>query len=241
MFLKKIKNLIREHISDQRQILAQTNEVEWAMIYHDSIRGKAFLENLPLNIGRWAGNYSFFYVLNRVLSDFRPLKILDMGLGESSKFISTYLENQLHQSSHTVIEQNSEWITLFKEKFTLTERSTVIYLPLVQKNINSFQVNSYDGLEEQITGIFDLYIVDGPFGSDRFSRFDIIGLLKRLNPQDEFMIIMDDMGRRGEQDTFNEIGKLFKTKGIAYTVGFYEGNKSVAIIASDKYKYATSL
>ena len=43
-----------------------TKEIEWAHIYHDSIRGKKPIEELGLNIGRWAGNYSFFYVLNRI-------------------------------------------------------------------------------------------------------------------------------------------------------------------------------
>jgi hypothetical protein len=37
-----------------------TKEIEWAHIYHDSIRGKKAIEELELNIVKWAGNYCFF-------------------------------------------------------------------------------------------------------------------------------------------------------------------------------------
>ena len=90
--ISKIKSLIRENRARQKKILSQTRELEWAHIFHDSIRGKECLQNLPLNIGRWAGNYSLFYLLNRILMDYKPKSILEFGLGESSKFISTYLE-----------------------------------------------------------------------------------------------------------------------------------------------------
>ncbi|GAL81813.1 hypothetical protein JCM19274_372 [Algibacter lectus] len=61
---KKIKNFINAILKDNNGRHQQNNlhlkELEWANIYHDSIRGKNALQNLPLNIGRWAGNYTFF-------------------------------------------------------------------------------------------------------------------------------------------------------------------------------------
>ena len=109
--IKKIKSLINDFRENNKNIISllqlnhiQSKELEWAHIYHDSIRGKKHIENLSLNIGRWAGNYSFFYVLNRILNDYKPEKILDLGLGESSKLISTYLEHYLPNSTHTIVE-----------------------------------------------------------------------------------------------------------------------------------------
>ena len=128
--INKIKSIIRELRENDKKFLSmlhtnetQAKELEWAHIYHDSIRGKTHIENLSLNIGRWAGNYCFFYVLNRILADYKPEKILDLGLGESSKFISTYLDYYLLNSSHTIVEQDENWTAAFKDRFQLSIRS----------------------------------------------------------------------------------------------------------------------
>ena len=52
----------QQQIALQKQNLLLTQELEWAHVFHDSIKGKPWLENLSLNIGRWAGSYSFFYI-----------------------------------------------------------------------------------------------------------------------------------------------------------------------------------
>jgi len=85
--IKKIKELIKENRANNNKIYLQTKELEWANIFHDSIRGKKHIDDLGLNIGRWAGSYPFFYVLNRILSDYCPSSILEFGLAESSKGI----------------------------------------------------------------------------------------------------------------------------------------------------------
>ena len=68
--ISKVKEYLKELRDTNREILLHSKEIEWAHVYHDSIRGVKWIENQPLNIGRWAGNYTFFYLLNRVLHDF---------------------------------------------------------------------------------------------------------------------------------------------------------------------------
>ena len=63
----------------------------------------------------------FFYVLNRILSDYKPSSILEMGLWESTKFISYYANNYLPNSSHFVIEQSQEWLDTFNGRFKLAD------------------------------------------------------------------------------------------------------------------------
>lgn len=246
--LEKLKKYFKQLESNQQLILneitnskKQAKEVEWAAIYHDSIRGKKWLEELPINVGRWAGNYSFFYVLNRILNDYKPKKILELGLGESSKVISAYIDNYLTETSHLIIEQDENWATSFKEKFTLSKNSTIEVLPLKQCIINNFNVNSYNNFAKKITDTFDLYVVDGPFGSDRFSRYDIISLVKKFKPSHEFIILFDDTNRKGEFETCEEIKSILEQNKINFFAGYYEGIKGSTIIASEKYKYATSL
>ena len=239
--LKRIKSIIRENRQMHKEHLLQLKELEWAHVYHDSIRGKEWLENLSLNIGRWAGNYSFFYVLNRILSDFKPEHILEFGLGESSKFVSAFLDNELLNSNHLIIEQDIKWHGSFKDKFQLSPRSKVAICPLYKKNILNYEVNSYEGLKEVVKKKYDLYIVDGPFGSMHYSRYDIVELATAFTKNDEFIIVIDDYQRIGEKETVQELLRLFKEKDIIIYFGEYSGNKSVCVLGTEKYKNIKSL
>lgn len=238
--INEVRDNSRKSVYLQQLNKLHVQELEWAHIFHDSIRGKKYIEELSLNIGRWAGNYSFFYVLNRILSDYKPEKILDLGLGESSKLISTYLEHYLPHSNHTIVEQDEKWALAFSNRFQLSERSKIVHCPLQVVEIKGFQSQSYTHFKENITGKFDLYIVDGPFGSERYSRYDIISLVENFDASDEFIIMMDDTNRPGERDTRNDIVSLLKSKNISHHLGDYQGNKTVSVICSDQFKFATS-
>jgi len=246
--IKKIKSIINEFRANNKQICLrlselenQNRELEWSQIYHDSIRGKKWIEELHLNVGRWAGNYSFFYVLNRILSDYKPMSILDLGLGESSKFISAYLENYLFESNHTIVEQSEDWINMFLLNNSLSSRSNIIFCPLKEVEIKGHISNSYNGFDEKITKKFDLYIVDGPFGSLKYSRYDIISKIEEFNCGDEFIILFDDTHRQGEKDTIEDIIKILNNKKIEFFISNYVGNKTNSVISTKKYRFAISL
>jgi len=246
--ISQIKNVVHQNYDLQNQILLKNDELkalakenEWANIYHDSIRGRKFLEELPLNIGRWAGNYAFFYVLNRILWEYKPKKIVDIGLGESSKFISTYIDNYLLESKHTIIEHNPEWIKKFNENFKLSPHSNIIQLPLEKKQVKGFDNTFYRGFIENVNSDCDLYIVDGAFGDDNYSRYDIVSVVEQFNSKSEFIIIMDDTHRKGEEQTCNDILEILNSKKIEVSIGDYDGNKKLTVIATGKYKFAATL
>lgn len=237
----KIKGLIQKNKQNQFEMIGLLKEIEWAHVYHDSIRGKKWLENLSLNIGRWAGNYAFFYVLNRILNDYRPSEILEFGLGESTKFISKYIENELLETNHLVFEQDETWKSSFNKKFELSNRVTINILPVEKRDVKGFLSNSYQELDKAITKKFDLYIIDGPIGSDHYSRYDIVEIAKKFEEKDEFIIIMDDYNRKGEQETVDDLLQLLESKNIMPYKRVYRGNKSLLVIVTEKYKYITSL
>lgn len=255
MIIKKLKGIVNEFRNRNDKILLQTEllrvqtnnlilrneELEWAHIYHDTIRGKAWLKDIPISPGRWAVNYSFLYILVRILSDWKPNKIIEFGLGESSKIISTFLTNVLIDSTHKIIEQDLEWIKVFEAKFNLGERSEIIHLPVTKKEVKGFISNSYNNIENKIKESFDLYIVDGPFGAERFSRYDICVLAERLDPTSEFIIIFDDYERQGEKDTVYDLISYFHSKHIHIYTGIYTGKKTQIIITTAKYRFITSM
>ncbi len=239
--IRRLTKLIKKNSEEQRKIYLQSKELEWAHVFHDSIRGKEWLVKLPLNIGRWAGSYSFFYVLGRILNDYKPQSIIEFGLGESSKFISAYLDNELLNTKHVVIEQSEDWKNAFQKRFQLSKHSEIKICNLETKTHKGLEYYGYKNIDNVVTGKFDFYIVDGPLGSDNFSRFDIVSLCERLNTDDEFIIIIDDYNRKGEKETVDELYANFREKGIEVNTGMFEGNKNVLLIATEKYKYATSV
>lgn len=241
MIINRLKRLVAEYRKNHKNEMALLQELDWANVYHDSIRGKVCLQNLPLNIGRWAGNYTFFYILNRVLSDCKPKSIIELGLGESSKFISVFLDNYLQQTRHLVIEQNAIWYENFTQNFRLSKHTEVKISHVVSKKVNGVETMGYENIRETIQGKFDLYVIDGPIGSKHYSRYDIVELAKAFTEDDDFIIIMDDYNRLGEQETVSDLLLVFKENNISVHTAVYKGSKSVMVIATDKYKYLSSL
>lgn len=239
--INKVKRLIKENREVHHQILLNTKESVWASVYHDSIRGKEWIEKTSLNIGRWAGSYAFFYILNRILSDFCPDRILELGLGESSKMILNNRRFFASEAKHIIVEHDKKWIECFKEKNELTKGARIVHCELIQRDIKGYTTNAYNDFCNQIKDDFDLYIVDGPFGSKHYSRYDIVNLLSKKTSKDEFVIIFDDSQRQGEKETIVDIFNMLNSNGIQFFYNYYEGIKSTLVIATSKYKYVTSL
>lgn len=210
-------------------------------MYRDSIRGYPWLESLPLNVGRWAGTYAMFYVLNRILNDYQPKSIVEMGLGESTKFVSAFLTHELKESTHLAIEQSADWRDAFQSRFQIPDRVTIDVCELTQKDVKGHVVNGYKGIEKYSDRKFDLYLVDGPLGSEHYSRYDMIELAKPLTASDEFIFLVDDVDRVGESETVADLLALFDKKGIKIHKGTYEGTGTVLALCTEKYRYAVSL
>ncbi|WP_452224241.1 hypothetical protein [Lacinutrix chionoecetis] len=238
--VNKILRVIKEQVKLQRLSYLQLKEIEWAHIYHDSIRGKAAIEKLPLNIGRWAGNYAFFYLLNRILTDFKPKSILELGLGESTKFISTFIDNYAQDTKHIIIEHNAEWKNLFSSSFKLSAQSEIKILNLIEEENQGHKYKSYSDINSLKT-TFNLYLIDGPLGSDRFSRYDCVTLAKNFKEEDQFIILFDDYEREAEKETAEDLLKVLENKNIKFYTKEFKGNKTVLVIATSAYKYITSV
>jgi hypothetical protein len=240
--IKKIKRLIEENRSYHRATLRKLNELEWANVYHDSIRGKKWIENLPLNIGRWAGNYPFFYFLHRILEETQPESILEFGLGESSKMINAYIDNSQSVSEYLVIEHSKDWKNQFLEKNKSNDVFDIKICELEVKKFNTEIYKSYKNLSEVIKDKkFDFYLFDGPFGSKHYSRFDLIMCFNTTIKTDKFIILLDDTHRKGEIETLDVLKSNFDDKNIEYFSRSFSGVKTFTLIVSPDYKYLLSL
>jgi endo-alpha-1,4-polygalactosaminidase (GH114 family) len=216
-------------------------EAKWANVYHDSIRDKRWLDEVAIYPGRWAVNYSMLYLIVRILQLFKPERIIEFGLGESSKLISKFIDNELQNTKHLILEESKEWTENFTSRFTLSQNSEIMHMDIVRKKISGFNVNCYKDIEEKINEKFDLYIIDGPTALRHYSRYDICWLAEKFSPEDEFIIIMDDYNRKSEKRSVRDLLRILKKKNLPVHTWEYDGSKSQFLIATKKYCYAITL
>lgn len=222
-------------------IIKKLNEIIWANVFHDSIKQYSFLNNLSLNIGRFYANYTLLYLLHRIIEISKPKEILELGLGESTKFISTILEHNNKDCNHLIIEHNSEWMNIFLKDFKLNENSEIKILNLKQtKYLNKFKSNNYEDFSK-INKKFQLIIIDGPFGTKNYSRNDVLQNLENLISFENFIIVLDDTERKGEYQTYKAIIKKLKKEKIDFNYCQYYGNKTISLVFSSNYYYLKSL
>lgn len=245
----KIKSLLGyKYLVDNNKKL---NELVWAEVFNSSISNVNWLKNKSFSPGRWAIGYPSLYILFRVLNDMKPINILEFGLGESTKLTGQYIDYQKKNNINVtlnVIEHDENWRDFFCSKPDCDFRDHVSILELDKIKNNGFETTSYKNLTETILSLnsnnrisYDLIFIDGPFGSDNYSRNQIIDIVKNDLLAKEFVILFDDSEREGERETINELKKTLENKNIEYCEGAYSGIKDICIICSNKYKFLTSL
>ncbi|WP_295679005.1 hypothetical protein [uncultured Fibrobacter sp.] len=106
---------------------------------------------------------------------------------------------------------------------------------------NGYKTRTYQGVKTTFENQkFDFILVDGPFGSEHYSRSQIIRLAKS-NLAETFCIIIDDCNRIGEQETVAEVEKELKSRGIKYAINKYYGLSDYVVICSEDLKFLASL
>lgn len=217
------------------------DEVLWAQIYHDTIAGREDLRGLSLSPGRWAANYSLLYLIVRVLLAVRPKRILELGLGESSKVISTLLNSELPDSRHIVVEHDDQWISFFTTNFTLSSRSEIFRCNLIESKSDGIAPRRYADFQKCLKDGFDFYLIDGPFGSEPFSREELIQIVDSLQEGHSFVIIMDDYNRTGERKTVELALERLRARGVSFKSTVYSGVKDQFVLVSPENKFIISL
>lgn len=242
-----IKDFVKRTIrglfyDDFEKIYNRQEDLLYAQIWHDTIRDVPWAANIRgISPGRWAVGYNYIYVMTRILNELQPLKVLDIGLGISSVLISTYMDYYTsHENAekekncdciHTVIEQNSDWCCAFEKNNILSTATRVKICQCIKEKYKEYDVYAYENFAETIGDIkYDVISIDGPWGSDRYSRTDIVNLLPNVLSE-KFVIIIDDTERKGEQDLINEICHKLDSSGIEYDLGLYHGFSDCTVIA----------
>ncbi len=243
MPFKKFKQLFVE-IRETKETLdfhgKKLDEIYWSSVFNSSIAGSKWLINTSFNPGRWAAGYPMLYILFRIYNDIHPKNILEFGLGESTKLAYQY-HSYFPNSTLKIIEQDEKWLQFFSNEIYDVISNTSI-LEIEKIKIQGQEVFQYQALIASLPKQkYDLIIIDGPWGSEHYSRYQIIDLLEEDLIASQFIIIMDDYERAGEKQTIAKLKESFNKKGIQYEETIYSGIKETYLICSKNYKFLTSL
>lgn len=231
-----ISNLLLENQNISR-------EANWAFVFNSTISSSEWLKSTSFSPGRWAVGYQYLYVMYRVLNEFRPESILELGLGQSTKLIAQYVQS--HKGVvHKVVEHDLNWIRFFSANFRLPSSTQIINLPLTRVSYKGVDnIYSYKKFASTFqSGKFSFISIDGPFGfgAEGFARLDLLEILPQCL-MDDFVVMIDDTQRSGETHMIEEMEAKLKENNIDYCKGYYQGEKQMTLICSSNLRFLTSM
>ncbi len=218
------------------------DEAVWASIFHDTIVNSSWLTNRSFAPGRWAIGYSYLYMLYQALEKARPKRILDLGLGISSKIIAQYAaENP--EVEHLVVETNPSWIEYYKREFTLPPNTQLILLEENDVQLEGAATRMYRDFA-RVTGgrKFDLISVDAPVTQNctKYARIDILDSVPECL-EESFVLLFDDYQFTPIMNTVEQVKKKLTDRNVEFNSSVYRAKKDMAIIASKSWEYLVSL
>ncbi|MCK5045378.1 MAG: hypothetical protein KAS22_02285 [Candidatus Heimdallarchaeota archaeon] len=230
-------------------IRTMLNHISFRMLYGRIVKEHQYLSSLHYNLrvigwdditffpDGFAANASLLYLLFKILQKTKPKTILELGSGQSTKFTTRYVKES-ENSQITILEDCKEWFNKTKPDLFTSKRSRYIYSPLVQTKFGKRKRLWYSTkllAEEDKT--YDLILVDGPFGTMRYSRIGIANYIPKIIDEKNFIIVFDDAARIGEQDTIKAIKKIFRKNSIEFVEFHVYGSKKQTCLISPNYSF----
>ena len=179
-------------------------------------------------------SYALLYTLLDVLDSSRPAVVLELGAGASTALTSAYSESN-PDVSVTVLDHDRKWLD-FAARGGLPTGLNLVHSPLRPVEVIGRRINWYDWTPD-ITGV-ELLIVDGPPAWKKLSRYDRTGILPWL-PEimaDEFIIVIDDIGRCGEAELYRRAVGEFENKVDDINVTAISAGNTLGIIATQRFE-----
>ena len=219
------------------------SEAVWAQIFNNTISESLWLKDKTFSPGRWAVGYPYLYVMYRVLNETRPKRILELGLGQSTRMIAQYAA-AFQDVEHIVVEQDKTWTEFFAQNTSLSPRTKIVHLPVVETNyLDDDRTLVYQDFEKLCEGKkFDLVSSDGPAHSQshKYRRVELVKLIPD-HLADSFCIILDDFNVQECKNMWKVAKDTFSQMNIPYSEGIYHGDKAVSIFTSVDQKFLCSM
>jgi len=172
-----------------------------------------------------AASYSLLYHILRSLACLKSAQVLEFGAGQSSLLLSA-CKGKVFEGDILTIEQDGRWAEAISSRVF----HHVYHAPIYTTRFGSSATVKYGELKSCIgEQKFNLVIVDGPTGSKKFSRSNILDYVKNLS-RDRFIIIFDDTNRYGEKQTLGVLSKALRGEFGSITEYTIRGSTHQSII-----------
>jgi len=235
-----LKLLQQQVLSNQLEIIRNQQEIIKSQIFNSSIVDSEWLKFKSFSPGGWAVDHGLLYTLYRVLNDMKPKNILEFGLGQSSKMIHQYVD-YYEGTKAVTCEHDQDWIKYFNRHKNETYDINIKLVETEKINYNDKSTLSYKNIETLFGDEkFDLILVDAPFGSEHYSRSQILKLISN-NLSPSFCVIVDDVDRQGEMETIEELKNKLESINIKYLDVYYKASKKHYLVCDVSNKFLTSL
>ena len=214
---------LKRRFSYRRRML---NELYWIANLDRRFKSRKELEGLDIRMGNWAMGPAGMCIFLDALNQVNEPKVLEMGLGESTKII----QRIGRISAHKVIDHDTSWVeywTAQQKKRNQTTPEIEVYPMLLSR-----QRSQYDFGSKAIGSEFNIFLIDGPFGARNNSRRNILDIADDWTADKEFVVILDDVHRAGELQTYAALKTKLREKGIEFKSKKLSDLKEVGVICS---------
>jgi hypothetical protein len=208
-------------------VLAMQRELGYQNLFDVQCRNRGIANDFYA-VGA-AASYGLMYLLFRVINEHPIDSVVEFGSGQTTLLIDRIKKPGTH---HVCYEHSPEWYTVLAPRLTSCDYRL---RPLHETTIDERRIHWYSQVDP---AGFDLMLVDGPPGTDRYSRFGCVELIRSRISRD-FLIIIDDAQRRGEQDTVSHIVGLLKSTGASFRFNQLQGRTTQTVIAGGRFVPAT--
>ncbi len=230
--MRNFKDLIINlHQRINRQLNSGYLEQIYQVSYLDIARRTSWLDDVPMSSPKGGtASFSLLYILLTILRDEKLDTILELGVGQSTKLFSQYVKN--YKKKLTSIDDDEFWLNMTIEKGDYIEP---VYAKLSPRVVNDIQIDWYDCDRPSL--VADLVLIDGPKAFSKSIKYNRLGVLSWLPDilNDEFIIVVDDVNREGEDFLVKKIIEKCKYKDIVVKSRKIVGRNSQFIIATEKY------
>ena len=245
-FIRRIQGLstIVDYLKRNNEFLIdirkKQDEILNSARFSDSVIDSQWFKYRNISAGNSAMDYGALYTLYRIIESVQPRRVLEFGLGQSSKIIHQYATFNEGVFAITY-EHDLEWTSFFLKTINNLYAINVYKTELFEYEYKNEKTLSYkDNCKELLKQKYDLIVVDGPYGSKHYSRSQILHLIPYcLN--ERFCIMLDDVNRLGEQETVEEIEHILIENNIKYCKKIYSSIKQHIVICSNDLFFLTTM
>lgn len=174
-------------------------------------------------------NYSLLYLLGRICAENQLEKVLELGAGQSTLLLEHFSKTNNFQ--RITLESSEFWAKEISDRVG----ATVNVAELIPFDHNGHRIQGYSLDVLSKNDKFNLVLVDGPNGSQRFSRLGVIEVIKK-HLSSEFIIVFDDAERDGEQETIALSKQIISEAGIEVFEKAILGTSSQVILCTKGFE-----